>query len=317
MSASGSYFAGVNPTSPKVTFADPVVSGSSYAYTSSTISTDSTFSTTSPVASLCSSPIAELAPPAVNEVDLPTGVVDMDAFSQILALDEDDATREFSKALVWAWCEQAELAVEEMDSALSHADAAAAANKAQYLKGSSASLGLVKVADSCQSIHYLHFPASLAHYRSHIKFPSVSGGSGSGMLSPESQDSRSSSSSGSSGSSNSTVLSPNRYSPDSSFGGTPDVESDKSPSPPLSGSVPVRPSMHGSAVHRYSAALAGLKSSHPAIPNTPTDFEALKIQRAKGLVQRLKVEITEASEWLYSFYQGADRYAESMEVDHA
>lgn len=43
------------------------------------------------------------------------GIVDMEAFGQILGLDVGDPTQEFSKALVWAWMDQAETAIEEME----------------------------------------------------------------------------------------------------------------------------------------------------------------------------------------------------------
>lgn len=44
--------------------------------------------------------------------------VDMQTFSQILEMDEDEAEREFSKPLVFNFFEQAEETFEKMDTAL-------------------------------------------------------------------------------------------------------------------------------------------------------------------------------------------------------
>lgn len=43
----------------------------------------------------------------------------MDTFNQILELDEDDDTHDFSQPMVWAYFEQAEKTFEDMKSALS------------------------------------------------------------------------------------------------------------------------------------------------------------------------------------------------------
>lgn len=39
------------------------------------------------------------------------------------------------------------------------------------------------------------------------------------------------------------------------------------------------------------------------------DFEQNKLARASALLLKLKGEIRQASEWLYEYYQGADKYA--------
>lgn len=97
-------------------------------------------------------------PRKASEIDMLDGVVDMKAFNQILALDEGDSNREFSKSLVWAWCDQAESAVAQIGKHLASQNILEAANVAQFLKGSSASLGLIQVSSTCQSIFYLQPP---------------------------------------------------------------------------------------------------------------------------------------------------------------
>lgn len=39
------------------------------------------------------------------------------------------------------------------------------------------------------------------------------------------------------------------------------------------------------------------------------DFEENKLARGGALLLKLKGEIRQASEWLYEYYQGADKYA--------
>jgi hypothetical protein len=43
----------------------------------------------------------------------------MDTFSQILELDEDEETHDFSRPMVWDYFEQAEKTFREMDDAVS------------------------------------------------------------------------------------------------------------------------------------------------------------------------------------------------------
>lgn len=185
----------------------------------------------------------------------------MEAFSQILALDETDPSREFSKALVWAWCDQAEHAVEEMEAFLAESNVTALASKAHYLKGSSASLGLINVSQTCQSIYHIHFPPSLAQFRSFSYQANYSGSS-----SASSSDSASGSSSG------------------------------------IGANVPRRSTM-GSAGDSPPLGVS------PIGEQLGMDFEANKLARAAASLRKLKGEIRQASEWLYDYYQGADKYA--------
>lgn len=78
--------------------------------------------------------------------------VDMAAFSQILEMDEDEEVREFSKPLVMNWLEQAEETFQKITEAIKEKDLIKLKELGHFLKGSSATLGFVKVKDSCQVI---------------------------------------------------------------------------------------------------------------------------------------------------------------------
>ncbi|KAJ9165256.1 Histidine-phosphotransfer domain, HPT domain-containing protein [Coniochaeta hoffmannii] len=78
--------------------------------------------------------------------------VDLATFSQILEMDDDEADRDFSKPLVFNFFEQAEETFGKMDKALANKDLAELSSLGHFLKGSSATLGFLKVKDSCQVI---------------------------------------------------------------------------------------------------------------------------------------------------------------------
>ncbi|KAH8906983.1 histidine-phosphotransfer domain, HPT domain-containing protein [Coniochaeta sp. PMI_546] len=78
--------------------------------------------------------------------------VDLATFSQILEMDDDEADRDFSKPLVFNFFEQAEETFGKMDTALANKDLAELSSLGHFLKGSSATLGFIKVKDSCQVI---------------------------------------------------------------------------------------------------------------------------------------------------------------------
>lgn len=201
------------------------------------------------------------------------GIVDMDAFSQILALDEHDPTREFSKALIWAFCDQAETAVEEMEHFLVKNHVEQLANKAHYLKGSSASLGLMKVSKTCLSIYHTHFIPTLAHFRSYSYQTDYSA----------------------------TSTDSHPHSAHSSSSSVPSLASPMSPS-----------GSNGYQRVRFaSTSSTGSSPKTPAIEPEEMDFEAQKRAKASALVTQLKEEIREATEWLYAYYQGADAYEAS------
>lgn len=59
-----------------------------------------------------------LMQPAANDVStLPTDVIDVEVFGQLLEMDEED-DRDFSKSLVYNYFEQAESTFEKMNKAL-------------------------------------------------------------------------------------------------------------------------------------------------------------------------------------------------------
>ncbi|KAH9865304.1 hypothetical protein IAQ61_009251 [Plenodomus lingam] len=84
--------------------------------------------------------------------------IDPATFEQILEMDEDEEEREFSKSIVYDFFGQADTTFKKMDSELKDGDAKALKELSElghFLKGSSATLGLTKVKDSCEKIqHY-------------------------------------------------------------------------------------------------------------------------------------------------------------------
>jgi len=96
--------------------------------------------------------------PAEGEPIFPRNdVIDRTTFEQILEMDDDEVEREFSRSIVYDFFEQAESTFEKMDSELKEKDLDALSALGHFLKGSSATLGLTKVKDSCEKIQ--HFGA--------------------------------------------------------------------------------------------------------------------------------------------------------------
>lgn len=85
----------------------------------------------------------------------PSEVIDWSIFSQILMMDEDENERDFSKSIVENYFEQAETTFADMDAALSNDDMQKLMRLGHFLKGSSASLGLVKVQSTCEDIQHI------------------------------------------------------------------------------------------------------------------------------------------------------------------
>jgi len=95
---------------------------------------------------------------AESEPVFPRGdVIDRTTFEQILEMDDDEVEREFSRSIVYDFFDQAENTFETMDKKLAAKDLDALSNLGHFLKGSSATLGLTKVKDSCEKIQ--HFGA--------------------------------------------------------------------------------------------------------------------------------------------------------------
>ncbi|OCL07861.1 histidine containing phosphotransmitter protein [Glonium stellatum] len=83
--------------------------------------------------------------------------LDAATFEQILEMDDDD-DRDFSRSIVFDFFQQAEGTFNKMDECLAKKDLAQLSALGHFLKGSSATLGLTKVKDSCEKIQ--HFGAN-------------------------------------------------------------------------------------------------------------------------------------------------------------
>ncbi|KAI0479255.1 histidine-phosphotransfer domain, HPT domain-containing protein [Xylariaceae sp. FL0804] len=78
--------------------------------------------------------------------------IDIVTFGQILEMDDSEDDRDFSKSIVFGFFEQAEETFENMDQALRDKNLEELYKLGHYLKGSSATVGLTKVKDSCEKI---------------------------------------------------------------------------------------------------------------------------------------------------------------------
>nr|POE90662.1 multistep phosphorelay regulator 1 [Quercus suber] len=83
--------------------------------------------------------------------------IDSATFEQILEMDDDEDEREFSRSIVYDFFTQADSTFEKMDEMLEKKDLPQLSALGHFLKGSSATLGLTKVKDSCEKIQ--HFGA--------------------------------------------------------------------------------------------------------------------------------------------------------------
>lgn len=104
-------------------------------------------------------PVAQNKMPASNngeagDPNLPDlgDAIDSATFGQILEMDEDDPEREFSQSIVDGFFEQAQETFEKMDTALEEENLDELSKLGHFLKGSSATLGLTKIKDSCEKI---------------------------------------------------------------------------------------------------------------------------------------------------------------------
>ncbi|RYO86286.1 hypothetical protein DL764_009025 [Monosporascus ibericus] len=78
--------------------------------------------------------------------------IDIVTFGQILEMDESEDDRDFSSSIVFGFFEQAEETFTQMDEALKSKNLEELYKLGHFLKGSSATLGLTKVKDSCEKI---------------------------------------------------------------------------------------------------------------------------------------------------------------------
>ncbi|KAG5298273.1 phosphotransmitter protein Ypd1 [Histoplasma ohiense] len=81
--------------------------------------------------------------------------VEETTFEQILEMDDEDPSREFSKGLVYGFFDQAETTFVKMESAIETKDLNEITQLGHFLKGSSATLGLTKVKEACEKIQNL------------------------------------------------------------------------------------------------------------------------------------------------------------------
>ncbi|RPB13493.1 putative multistep phosphorelay regulator 1, partial [Morchella conica CCBAS932] len=79
--------------------------------------------------------------------------IDRATFDQILEMD-DDEERDFSKTIVFGFFEQAEDTFKQMENSVKAKDLSQLSSLGHFLKGSSATLGLTKVKDSCEKIQH-------------------------------------------------------------------------------------------------------------------------------------------------------------------
>ncbi|KIW06252.1 uncharacterized protein PV09_02725 [Verruconis gallopava] len=81
--------------------------------------------------------------------------IDRATFEQILEMDDDENDRDFSRSIVFDFFEQASETFEKMQARLAEKNLEELSALGHFLKGSSATLGLTRVKDSCEKIqHY-------------------------------------------------------------------------------------------------------------------------------------------------------------------
>ncbi|KAG8673519.1 Phosphorelay intermediate protein [Fusarium poae] len=85
-----------------------------------------------------------------GEVDFGDNI-DMLTFEQILEMDEP-GDNEFSSSIVFGFFEQAEETFDQIKNALEEEDLEELSSLGHFLKGSSATLGLIKIRDGCEAI---------------------------------------------------------------------------------------------------------------------------------------------------------------------
>ncbi|KAF8318984.1 histidine-phosphotransfer domain, HPT domain-containing protein [Clavulina sp. PMI_390] len=111
-----------------------------------------------------STPVTE-APPSRPATESPSGrsrkpakaaqIINMEIFGQILEMDDDDETHEFSKSIVWNFFDQASGTLIDIDQAIEKKDLKKISDLGHFLKGSSGALGIDQVQHSCEKMqHY-------------------------------------------------------------------------------------------------------------------------------------------------------------------
>jgi len=81
--------------------------------------------------------------------------IDPATFEQILEMDDETEEREFSRSIVFGFFDQVGDTFENMDIAIKDKDLDQLSSLGHFLKGSSATLGLTNVKQSCEKIQNL------------------------------------------------------------------------------------------------------------------------------------------------------------------
>ncbi|KAJ5322880.1 hypothetical protein N7452_011169 [Penicillium brevicompactum] len=84
-------------------------------------------------------------------------ILDESTFEQILEMDDDEEDRDFSKSIVYGFFDQAESTFKKIQKEIDDKNLDELSALGHFLKGSSATLGLIKVKDGCEKIQ--HFGA--------------------------------------------------------------------------------------------------------------------------------------------------------------
>ncbi|KAJ5368721.1 Multistep phosphorelay regulator 1 [Penicillium cataractarum] len=93
---------------------------------------------------------AKAAPPKLSDVK---DLIDESTFEQILEMDDDDDC-DFSKGIVYGFFDQAKSTFINIKTALDKKDLNGLSQLGHFLKGSSATLGLIHVRDGCEKIQH-------------------------------------------------------------------------------------------------------------------------------------------------------------------
>ncbi|KAJ5485303.1 Multistep phosphorelay regulator 1 [Penicillium diatomitis] len=93
---------------------------------------------------------AKAAPPKLSDVK---DLIDEGTFEQILEMDDDDDC-DFSRGIVYGFFDQAKSTFTNIKTALDKKDLHELSQLGHFLKGSSATLGLIHVRDGCEKIQH-------------------------------------------------------------------------------------------------------------------------------------------------------------------
>ncbi|KAJ5603423.1 hypothetical protein N7537_006379 [Penicillium hordei] len=92
---------------------------------------------------------AKQGPPRLSDYK---EILDESTFEQILEMDDDEEDRDFSKSIVYGFFDQAENTYKKIQKEIDNKNLDELSALGHFLKGSSATLGLVKVKDGCEKI---------------------------------------------------------------------------------------------------------------------------------------------------------------------